>query len=489
MDEQTVSSGIRFGGAVVASLVLHIVLAGLILAGAPSFLPSPPQTVVDVTLVAPPELPQPEPSQPEQPQPEPQQPEQLQPEQPAPPPAPAPEAAPEAAPETAAPPAPPVPDPAPVDPAPAPGEQPQAEPQPQAATAPLPVLVPVVEFGEEDSGPEAQADGSAAAAPQAEASEDAGLSAPETVTADAAAAEEGGASGGAAGDGTARDGEAGDGEAGPDGPEAVADPVAEAGAEAADEGASDASPGAGAEVSEASPEARVEDPAVAEAAADPEAPAAPAAGAIGAVAARPGDRPELQESPADGPGLLPDPEAASTLVGPLMAAAPPKPKPPVSGRQTASAEATPPPGAIRPGRAGSGEGTGSGSGSGSGVLAELSPSRRLFSNTLSGDSRARTAMRGMPREQRADLLCMTELRAQLRAASRTYDPEILPTFRLRVGTILATERAGFRAGGYWYDVAFRCEMDEGITRVVAFAFKVRGAVPRGEWAARGFPAD
>ena len=67
-------------------------------------------------------------------------------------------------------------------------------------------------------------------------------------------------------------------------------------------------------------------------------------------------------------------------------------------------------------------------------------------------------------------------------------PEILPTFRLKTGTVLATDRAGFRAGGYWYNVAFRCELDEDITKVKSFAFEVRGAVPRGEWAARGFPS-
>lgn len=483
MEQERVTGVARFGGAIGLSVLLHVAIVGSMFLSPSELLPPSREPVVEVTLVEPPE-----PETAPEPEPEPEAPEQkldlaellakpeldLKPEaeQPVTPP-PAPEvAAPEPQP---APPSPPEPEQEP-EPAPepekAPEKAPEPEPEPEPAPAsppaaaqdqppqPLPVLIPVVEFGEEDSGPEAAADGSAA--------EKAEVTADTSVSAEAEAP-----AGGGSGDGGTDDNA----------------PTGQAPADVATEPASAAVP----EVAE--PAQPAEQAAALAEETPAEVPAAtPQAADIAALVATAGDTPEVAPPAPGEPELAAPAETdanaelpASVLTGPLEAKAPPRPKP----QQLAKANPEVPPGAIRPGRGkGTGTGTGDGTGSGSGTasLANLKPSRRLFSNTLSGDSRAKTAMRGMPREMRADVLCMTELRAQLTDASPAYRPEVLPTFRLKTGNVLATDRAGFRAGGYWYNVAFRCELDEDITKVKSFAFEVRGAVPRGEWAARGFPS-
>ena len=93
-------------------------------------------------------------------------------------------------------------------------------------------------------------------------------------------------------------------------------------------------------------------------------------------------------------------------------------------------------------------------------------------------------MRGMPPGQRLNLLCMTELRAQLAAAS-SVPPELLPSFRGLSGSVLEPRNAAFRSLGRWFDVAFRCETDSGVTRVERFSFKIGNEIPQSQWLSRG----
>jgi hypothetical protein len=113
--------------------------------------------------------------------------------------------------------------------------------------------------------------------------------------------------------------------------------------------------------------------------------------------------------------------------------------------------------------------------------------KRLFSQNDTEDPSAMTAMGSIPRDIRASQLCATELREQLRHASPAYQPELLPSYRLPEGTVLEIKQAAFRASGQWYDIGFRCEIDQNATKVVSFGFDVGGAVPRSQWRARGFP--
>ncbi|KGF66667.1 hypothetical protein LL06_26910, partial [Hoeflea sp. BAL378] len=70
---------------------------------------------------------------------------------------------------------------------------------------------------------------------------------------------------------------------------------------------------------------------------------------------------------------------------------------------------------------------------------------------------------------------------------RRYGVELLPSYRLDAGNVLAVADAAFRADGAWYDLSFRCTVDDQAFGVVSFALKVGSAIPRDQWAARGFP--
>jgi hypothetical protein len=118
----------------------------------------------------------------------------------------------------------------------------------------------------------------------------------------------------------------------------------------------------------------------------------------------------------------------------------------------------------------------------------LRPARHLLSGELLADPRVRTAMRGMPEGERLDLLCATELRAQLNNQNPPILPDLLPSFRTPPGTtVLQPRGAAFRSFGRWHNVDFRCVVDHGVTRVQSFSLKVGSPVPRSEWRKRGFP--
>lgn len=131
-------------------------------------------------------------------------------------------------------------------------------------------------------------------------------------------------------------------------------------------------------------------------------------------------------------------------------------------------------------------GSGSGSETGKGGMRDA---RTLFSRSILGGARAQTAIAGMPEEQRVNILCMTELKAQLLNHHPAYPPQMLPSFRPTPGAlILEPRQAAFMSGGNWYNLAFRCEVDSRARRVTRFRYDIGSAIPRSQWAARGFPA-
>lgn len=121
--------------------------------------------------------------------------------------------------------------------------------------------------------------------------------------------------------------------------------------------------------------------------------------------------------------------------------------------------------------------------------APLKQAERLLSPTSTGAQIATTAMGKIPRAARGGMLCTTELREQLRAGSPPYFPDLLPTYPLESGNILDIPTSAFRAGGQWVNLGFRCTVDEAVTRVVSFAFRVGTAIPRSEWASKGLPSN
>jgi len=150
------------------------------------------------------------------------------------------------------------------------------------------------------------------------------------------------------------------------------------------------------------------------------------------------------------------------IVGPIATDQAPKRKPALPARaarqQAPAAPASPP----------------------AGMLA----ARELYSRVLLDDPQARSAMRGMTESQRLNLLCMTELRAQITAVS-ALPPELLPRFRPPPGNVLQPRTAAFRSLGRWFDVSFRCEANGDVTRVENFAFKIGREIPQSQWLERG----
>ncbi|MBO0343768.1 DUF930 domain-containing protein [Roseibium sp. CAU 1637] len=119
----------------------------------------------------------------------------------------------------------------------------------------------------------------------------------------------------------------------------------------------------------------------------------------------------------------------------------------------------------------------------------LARARELFSNQILGDIRTQTAMRGMSPEQRLNLLCMTELQAQLKSFDPSRPPDMLPSFRPQGGNVLEPIRAAYRSRGTWYDLGFRCEADRDVTRVETFSFRIGPPIHPSEWVERGLPAN
>ncbi|QLF70908.1 DUF930 domain-containing protein [Peteryoungia desertarenae] len=120
---------------------------------------------------------------------------------------------------------------------------------------------------------------------------------------------------------------------------------------------------------------------------------------------------------------------------------------------------------------------------------ELTEARELFSTTISDNPAAVTAMGDMPRSLRGSELCTTELREQLRNAPTRYVLELLPAYRLESGNQLDVRDAAFKANGQWYNVAFRCTVDDDAMRVLGFALTIGDAIPPSQWQERGFPMN
>jgi len=118
---------------------------------------------------------------------------------------------------------------------------------------------------------------------------------------------------------------------------------------------------------------------------------------------------------------------------------------------------------------------------------ELTKAKTLFSQNETDDSVATTAMGSIPRGVRVGHLCATELSFQLWHASPPYPADQVHRYRLPSGSVLEVKRSEFRANAQWYDVSFRCEVNEDATKVISFAFEIGAPVPRSEWRKRGFP--
>ncbi|MEJ8472608.1 DUF930 domain-containing protein [Roseibium algae] len=432
---------LSWGGAV--SLALHLLIAAVLIFNVNIPLPEPTQTPIEVELVPPLEpAPEVEPEAEKAPEEQAVEPEEL-PEPPEKPEPPEPEVTEEEVPEPAE---------APLPPEPAPEQQEAPEPQEQADSVPttLPVLQPVVEFGDKDGGSEDAPDGNSAEEVESEDLAKPDVTEPDVVEPEPELA---GSEEVTAEELETSESEAEQAEVTETEPEEAEAEVAETEAEPEIEDAADAP-----EVSELSEEPPVED-----AAANPS-DDADASDPETVVLAEPDP---LGDVATDAAPVVED----FGVVGKIETKAAPSPKPPAPKRdaptkRTAKSQQSPRSGNKPP----------------------LARARQLFSRDILGDTRAQTAMNGMPAEQRLNLLCMTELKAQLTNFDPSRPPDMLPSFRPSPGTVLEPGRAAYRSRGVWYDLGFRCKTDQGVRRVETFSFRIGPPIPRSQWSERGLPS-
>ncbi|WP_368046069.1 DUF930 domain-containing protein [Rhizobium sp. CBN3] len=109
--------------------------------------------------------------------------------------------------------------------------------------------------------------------------------------------------------------------------------------------------------------------------------------------------------------------------------------------------------------------------------------KRLFSQSATDDPVARAARGNMPRGQRMNELCRTELNQQIQHVSAKYrDPELPSYPYLANATVLEVMKTGaFSKDGNWYSVRFRCEVDTDATKILSFAFEFGGLIPRSQY--------
>ncbi|MCO5730360.1 DUF930 domain-containing protein [Rhizobium sp. SSA_523] len=387
--------GSRRAGMVILSIALHLLIVLPFLVRLPPLQQqAAPEESVSVEIVPPPE-PKPEP----EPEPE------AEPEPPKPP-----EPAPEEEPAAEEPPPPP---PAAAEEPPPPSQEEASE---QEQASPIPSLQPVFRFGEENRGPEQQADGNSAE------------TADEPPVPPETAAEE-------------------------QPPEAAEQTPPAAEAPAVPEGPATAEPTPPAETQ---PEETPVEETPPQETPQPVSPQEPA------------------EAPAEGnpaPAVLTAPAPSDTAGSETDAAQVTLPSVPETPTPTPRPEA--------PGTTGT-PGT---------PLPALTEAKRLYSAASTKDEAAMTAMQGIPRGERGGRLCASELQAQLRNGSPAYRPELIPAYTLAPGTAaLEVGRGAFRAGGNWYDVRFRCEVNGDATEVTSFSYAVGERIPRSAWRSRGFPS-
>ncbi|NKK71381.1 DUF930 domain-containing protein, partial [Rhizobium leguminosarum bv. viciae] len=122
---------------------------------------------------------------------------------------------------------------------------------------------------------------------------------------------------------------------------------------------------------------------------------------------------------------------------------------------------------------------------------KMTKAKTLFSENAMASPMIRTAINNLPRGERINQLCQTELRQQLIHSPMRYQPLYLPSFPRAGanGNVLDGRGGAFQNFGLWYNVTFTCEVDADARKVISFGFDVGDPVPKNQWKSRGFPED
>ncbi|WP_428030584.1 DUF930 domain-containing protein [Ancylobacter sp.] len=127
-------------------------------------------------------------------------------------------------------------------------------------------------------------------------------------------------------------------------------------------------------------------------------------------------------------------------------------------------------------------------------LPEMVRPSRMLSEQALGNPRSRGLRRELGRlgeEDRLAQLCNLEAMEQIHAWHQEFQPDRLVDYAsgdaALEGSVFIAKGGAFRSQRTWYDVSYRCELDEALRKVVGFAFRVGAAIPRDDWASYNLP--
>ncbi|WP_157179401.1 DUF930 domain-containing protein [Phyllobacterium sp. YR531] len=123
----------------------------------------------------------------------------------------------------------------------------------------------------------------------------------------------------------------------------------------------------------------------------------------------------------------------------------------------------------------------------------LAPAKQLFSEESLSSFRVRQSARKMSASDRIKQLCTIEALEQVRRQRPGSFPDLLVPYS-RSGERLSdyalnASGGAFRSRGDWYNINFKCTVDNSRSKVVSFSFAVGDAVPKSEWSGRGLLID
>jgi hypothetical protein len=125
--------------------------------------------------------------------------------------------------------------------------------------------------------------------------------------------------------------------------------------------------------------------------------------------------------------------------------------------------------------------------------AMIQPTSMLSEKTLADprSREARAALATFAGSERIEQLCGIEAMEQIHAWREAFKPDRIVTYAMAgtklAGETLVAEGAAFRSERKWYNLKFRCGLSRDYARVVAFEFRVEGAVPEAEWQSHNLP--
>ncbi|MEI2298615.1 DUF930 domain-containing protein [Ensifer sp. MJa1] len=127
------------------------------------------------------------------------------------------------------------------------------------------------------------------------------------------------------------------------------------------------------------------------------------------------------------------------------------------------------------------------------VPSKLTEAKELYSAKSIADPRVKQALINLPVKKRILQLCNLEALEQIRSQRPDTPPEGLVPFGPK-GGFITKNRMDASGGAYqnkanWYDVDFKCVVNEDATEVTSFSIAIGGQVPKAAWRQRRLPGN